>query len=453
MQQDNAKSFQTNQIIDIQYSKKKGNIMGLKNNYFRQTDTWGYIAILFFIFVVIMGENIIVAGLHFDYPFYLQGIYIISFLLALFHVFYKYDLANILLFLFTVFVFIYGITTGRGLTYPSLLVAAFFLFINMPKRQRYWRIIAKVLFFFFIFNSLIAFVERISGYHLLGFLDVQSGALRDFTDDIAGGHSFRSVALLGHPLSNALMTTIIMTFVLFSELKSIIKLSFWFICFLGIVCFNARAAMATNAIILIIYIVNTSFSNKIHDENKFVRLLIPIIIMFICLSVYLFTGMGERLKNLGLIDEEGSTQERINTLFMLSAIDTENLVWGASLQYRTMIEAVVGVNKIENYWVGMIFRYGLVIMIPYLMLVFYLFWNYYSGYPKFYALVTSTSFLILSSTNNSLMWTYTPLFVFLICIYIFNPQNHNNIIPTQYKSNHHRSVSLRLHNARKKRNE
>lgn len=112
------------------------------------------------------------------------------------------------------------------------------------------KVLKYFLLGFFILNCSIAFIERSSGVRWLEYDNeilesfVSSGDLME--------QDFRSFALLGHPLSNACVTSIIMGFILtYQRIKWTVKFLLLSIGLLGFWGFNSRGAILVWIVILL----------------------------------------------------------------------------------------------------------------------------------------------------------------------------------------------------------
>lgn len=125
-----------------------------------------------------------------------------------------------------------------------------FLPIALKKYDGKW--ILYVLIAFYVINCLMGIYERLSQSYIFtynsGIMDAQQryGETQD--------SFFRAFALLGHPLYNANVTSMIMAFILMSDkIKKYLKVSLVVLGILALLAFNSRAAMLIWGGILVYY--------------------------------------------------------------------------------------------------------------------------------------------------------------------------------------------------------
>jgi len=380
------------------------------------------ISILVFFLLVVIGENIVTVLFGLPYQDYLKFFYLISLLLLVIQ--YEKFLFNrigMLLLGFLFFSFLYAIISHhKVLYYPKSLVTPLILFYCIPKMRRLWKNIFLMLISIYIVNSLIAIWEKLNHSFLLGWVRV------DYLVNDSFRTNFRSVSLLGYSLQDALFTTIVMTFILFSKIKSEYKYALWGLGFIALLCFEGRASIMLNALLLCLYFI-TLFKGK--DTNlKNVALIV--VISLSLFYIYNNTDYGNRLKSLGLNDNIGSTEARLNAIQMINYIDGQRLVFGMETSEYEVLRERSEVVIVENFWIAWVCSYGLIIIIPFVLVSTYMAIYFYRGYKARDALLTSIAFVVLASTNNSLEWSYVFLYVFFSCIYIFNPSHISHCIPS-----------------------
>lgn len=292
---------------------------------------------------------------------------------------------------------------------------------NSPSKKSVIKKIKKIIIYFFIVNSLIAIIERIlhSNFFPLNGLDYLS----------KGAHYFRSTALQNHPLSNALVTSIIMSFILISEFKLFYKKILILLGYIAILCFNTRSTVFGWIIFLLIYVgYELLFVKNVKTITKIGYILFSILSGAIVYQLMVNYGFGDRLINMGLYDND-SAGVRIQIWNVFRHYSFKEFLWGMSESRMTMIVRSIGVLSIENFLLYYMFRFGVVFTI--LIIFFYtlLINNLLRGYNKFSKLFVVFVFLSISSTNNSLSSPISiALALFLICSHIFNKKEDRQII-------------------------
>ena len=164
----------------------------------------------------------------------------------------------------------------------------------------------KLFFIFYLFETGMAITERVLGTTILGWNDIE------FSVEDWGVSGFRSAALHGHPLYNALMVSISMAFILFSPLKIKYKMILWSMGYVSILCFNTRGSIVGNALLLAFYIIYVLlFDNSISSRTKVRLVMFSSIMTIVGLILFFNVGLGGRLAEMGLFDES-SAQTRID---------------------------------------------------------------------------------------------------------------------------------------------
>ena len=110
---------------------------------------------------------------------------------------------------------------------PFAMMAYSNYLATMTKRK--WKGLFMPLLWFFVLEVGLAIIERMIGYTIIG---MRGGEIQNelIEQNIYG---FRSTAFWGHPLSNALVVSTIMSFLLVSSLKMKYKLFLWAMVNLG----------------------------------------------------------------------------------------------------------------------------------------------------------------------------------------------------------------------------
>ncbi len=318
---------------------------------------------------------------------------------------------------------------------PIIFAALYKTTINSiipDSNLKLWQSFYRFLLYFFICVTGIAIIELLIGHSIFGWLPDSSMELYE-TERI---NDFRSCSLLGHPLYNALCISTIMSFILCTPLKNKYKYSLWSIGYIAILCFNTRSSIVGNLLLLSIYIFyNTFFSKRVNIKNKVLTLFIFIIIIFSVFTLINTTGIGGRLLELGLFDED-SAQTRIDIWTIFNFTDIKDILFGINSDKFSLLLYQSGLFVTENYWIDQLFRFGLVFMIPYILFYIAFCKEIYKDYGIFKSIFTCMTFILISSTNNSLSTNYLAILIFLLCIIIFHPKNFYRLVPKKYLNIH-----------------
>lgn len=300
-------------------------------------------------------------------------------------------------------------------------------------KVKFWRHLFYTFILFFIVETGIAILERFVGYN---FFEWKADEV--FSINYTGNLEFRSCALHGHPLYNALLVTTSMSFILISPLKLKYKLSLWSLGYMSILCFNTRSSMVGNFLLLLTYLIYTIFFDK-SIKKKIKRHLLISSISIICLASFFIIskGWGGRLLEMGLFDDS-SAIVRVNSWNIFNYFDISNFLWGLSRNEITRTIYSSGLHLTENFLIDQILLYGLVFYIPYVTFTTFLCMYLLKDYSLFQRFFVSGSFLLIAVTNNSLSSNFYALFFFIILICLFNPRHIKTMVHKKYIQKNYR---------------
>lgn len=311
-----------------------------------------------------------------------------------------------------------------------LLLAAYYKNTNSGllsnKNIKSWSSIFRLFIMLFLAIAGFAILERIIGHSIFGWAADSTYDIKDSITD------YRSSSIMGHPLYNALCISTMMSFLLISPIKGILKFSLWIVGYVSILCFNTRGSIVGNAALFFIYILHLIFADKKMSIKSKIKILFCTFVISL-LGLYLFFNLelGGRLLELGLFDE-GSAQVRIDSWNLFDYIDINNLLWGYNSADIELMMFKADLSATENFWIDIIMKFGLVFFITYIIIYFKVIKHLYKGYSLFNVLFTAGTFLFIASTNNSLSANFIALFLFLIAIILFNPNNIRKIISSKF---------------------
>ena len=400
--------------------------------------------ILFLSILLLFGENIInnigVPSLFVDLIYLLSAIclLIINYKKSIFS---EYGYLQILIIFLSLYS-LYNVFIVRGegsrqisllLCSPPLLLACFPR--DTIRTKILWDSLFKVLIMFFIVECSIAILERIFQINFFPWSQNEKGVVIAETFDNV--KVFRSCALLGHSLQNALTVSTIMSFILVSKLKDTYKYSLWLLGYIAILCFNTRTSIVGNILILLVYsFVQVFGMGKKKTTFSFTSLLriIPVIAL---IAVFVLSfDLGGRLFEMGLVDDS-SAQVRINTWSIFNYFDLSDFLFGLSPDKVRLILIKSGIRTTENFWIDFLLRLGLIVLLIIVIIYVKLVSQIYRGYKMIPRFFTAVTFVLLASTNNSLSATWLPLFVYLFSIYAFKHYDST----FAYKKSHKKFVN------------
>jgi len=278
-------------------------------------------------------------------------------------------------------------------------------------------ILIHLLSYVYIAECTVAIAEYVLQSHIFGWADTTyfKGLVHYDT-----AFEFRSVALFGSPLNNALIVTIMMLFYLFNPgISNKRKISLWILGLVAIFCFNARAAIIINLLSFVMFVARQVIDG---DRIAYKNYIVFTLVMLTAVWLSYHYGLGARLWNTHSISEDSSINVRFKLFEYVLNIDWSNYLWGNSVEsIRHEMSTLIGVRIIENFWILYIFHLGIVATLFFSLCYYALCRLLLKPYVLFDKVVIAGSFLLLASSNNSLYSGFVPLFTFLLCCYVYQP--------------------------------
>lgn len=304
------------------------------------------------------------------------------------------------------FVIFYGLYK-QGLSGMAYLVDLIFtplllvpLLLSMTNLQKDY--IIRLLAYLVLSNACIAILEFVFSRTLIAV-------------EFSNFSHFRSSALLGHPLNNALiLASLTMLLMNKTRLPSIV---YFFIVFMALFAFGGRGSTA-------IFLFAFGLLALPQMKNFLTRgVPIPklhfafyqagfIIVIFIIVYALAVTTIGDRILSKLYID--GSAQARFDVFILLDQLSLHEWLFGAGESIKNNIDFFIGMNVIENYLIGWIITFGFIGAIP-------LFVGIYSLPIKLTTQIDSKATLSVfilfftSITNNALSIKTPVVLLIVIC--------------------------------------
>lgn len=310
---------------------------------------------------------------------------------------------------------------------PILVISAF------PKKsvqkKDLWRILFFMFLFFYISECSLAVVERVLSKNLP---ILRADSVFEGMNNVEADLSFRSEALLGHPLQNALVVSSAMSFILCSRMGVVWKFSLWGLGFLAILCFNTRFAIINSMFFLLVYLCNISRWHLSFREKRKLYLL-SFFFSFIVLILFFKVGVADRLMNMGLLDSSSSSA-RLKLFDIFINVDYTMFLLPLDPGVQSSLMAYWKIPIIENFWILYLFGFGAIFLLFAIFIYYKLLKNMYRTYSRFAALFTFLCFIITASTNNSLATSWHMLFYYLFFILVFDPLMELFVMPSFMQS-------------------
>lgn len=290
--------------------------------------------------------------------------------------------------------------------------------------------IFKIIILYFITECGLAITERITSTNFL-----VAAAETTFMDtSMSDTEGFRSASIHGHPLQGALMISVVMGFIYISEIKIKTKIILLLLGCMALLSFNTRSSICFWGGMLSLLLLHIIFSNKYSTGNKLASFCL-LSIASIGLWNLLQSGWGGRLLELSLFDED-SAQARIDVFLMFDFISVEQILWGITEKELISIMSKSGIGIIENYWISYILSFGIIGTIFFVVFVFRCLKPLFKNIPIIKIVISVGSFLLISSTNNSMVSGVPALILLVLCVYSFPIKRNNHETIYQYHRTH-----------------
>ncbi len=290
---------------------------------------------------------------------------------------------------------------------PTLISVSF----SYLTRTEY-KYLKKVFICFYLVECSLAILERLT--HTIFFYVVNS-TYEELLYLNPEAWEFRSYALYPHPLANATVVVVIMTFIICSHLKLLPKIGYFFLGYISLFCFNARGAILLTTLVILPYFLWKI--NKLVRRKK-VLVNIGLLSLIALLAFVVFhTDLSGRLINIGLND--GSTMTRLEVFSFYKFLSSQDVVWGGGEDIYYHIMAKLGAGGVENGFIVMFLQYG-IIFTPILLYLLLMHQKRLLSqtYHKIDALFILSTFYLLGFMNPSLA-TPVPWIIFFFAYYSF----------------------------------
>jgi len=277
--------------------------------------------------------------------------------------------------------------------------------------------VRNILLVFFTIECLLSIYERVFFINLFPYKGIEESFI---VQDIF----FRSTSLLGHPLNNSLVVSLLIAFILNSSLNKVLKLGLVFLGFISLLCFNSRFAIIVWLVLLPLNFGRQMFQKKVNSSSLWLNL--PFVLLF-CFVIYGLINnyeIGARLFKNDVLD--GSARTRIDVYDSLYYIDINTYLFGDSQQYNSIMKRLDSAG-VENSFIVFIIKYGLLFFLISLVLLYQFIKSSICGFGIFQKFIIVSAFIIVGLSNNGLVNPYV-WGVFAIGIYSFKPMIENNSI-------------------------
>lgn len=270
-----------------------------------------------------------------------------------------------------------------------------------------------IIYTTFTLNFAMALYEKVRKVHIL-------------SDYYKFADEFRSSALYGHPLNNAFIMSIVGILLYFHFDKLIYKISVLIFAMIAIFCFGARGAfigVMGGAIIGLCFDVISKKSKQ--SLNTLIGIIITGVITF---TVLLNTNLGDRLLQRSSLSNDDSAQERVRALDILHIMKPSELLIGVSDNESDLLIKHVGAERIENFFVVYVVRFGIVIAILTTVVLIIFVIKQIRIFDRSVVIPVLFTFLFVASINNSLSTKNRPISVLVLCCFALRKRKYKGYV-------------------------
>ena len=305
------------------------------------------------------------------------------------------------------------------LAFPALFTI---LLPNKAEKKNdysFYKLVLKSLVLLFFVEFIFSYIEF--------FLHISILSYTNDTYDSQGPMS-RATSLFGASLSNSLIISGLLFFILNSNLKNKYKFFIWSAGFLSLMCFQGRIAMIVSFTYLFLYL----FSHMKKDVRKnFTSFILGISILCIIIIAF-YMGLGDRLLNMGVFDESSSSVRSRMFEHLIDNYKLKDLLWGMSMDNLLFLMMEMQVLVIECFFVIHLLFFGLVFLIVFYTQYVLLIKKMLCEYELFFKIIAIPAYILIAFTNNSFASGSTSLTMLLLFIRFFSPSVFNKVVPSKY---------------------
>ncbi len=298
-----------------------------------------------------------------------------------------------------------------------------FIFFN-GSSQKTFQQYAAVLHVFFAINALLALYEYVTGDRLTPYV----------AGTVLVENDWRSTALLGHPLNNAMLTGAYILLLFSKNGAGLARFSraVMLVLQLGsMVAFGARASLVMT-ILLISFIFIKNIATLILGKMRLSLFFMAIIALSIpILGIGLFAldevGFFDRLIE-RFSEDKGSANARLAMLQLFNYIPFRDVLWGPDPDLIETLKSIEGVEAgIESIWVAFVLTYGLIMSSIFFIGLFAFCLNV-ARRTQAFTLYVFLFFFLVASTSVSLSAKTSAFGMLIIMLFVFQnkqQETHN----------------------------
>lgn len=229
---------------------------------------------------------------------------------------------------------------------------------------------------------------------------------------------FRSNAILGHPLTNSLITGFIILHVLFNRSLGIMSYAYFAFGIVAMFAFGGRASLLLTLIFtafgIILRQVTDLFRNRIRPMAAF---LTPIgfgLATAAVLFLFTSTDFGTRFREKADLSDK-SANSRIELFSVYSHMNDRDVLYGVSPEKKEdILERMPDVQTIENFWVDMSVTMGLLLFLLFFpAMVLFCFSSSITKNASSWALL---GYMLIGPSSNVSLSTKSPGLLVLVVV-------------------------------------
>lgn len=226
--------------------------------------------------------------------------------------------------------------------------------------------LALVIHAIFAVNSLLGVAEFVMGFRLTPLI-LEGEELEA---------EWRSTALMGHPLGNAMQTGGYMILLMIGgarDLPAILRLPAFLLAAAGMIVFGGRAATAFS-LIAILYVSFVRIGQVLGGAKFDLRNVLIILVMLpaLALVIVVLNDYGFFEQFMGrLVDDEGSASTRIVMFELFKHLSWYEFFFAPDVEHIGALMVTYGLDYgIESFWIAMILLHGLVVALAFFVCLF-----------------------------------------------------------------------------------
>ncbi len=233
---------------------------------------------------------------------------------------------------------------------------------------------------------------------------------------------FRSTALLGHPLQNALITAVTMLALPAARDRRLMFTVCGIVMAVSLIAFGGRSALAVSlgllAVSMPVWIVRR-LARRDYSYQQFVGGIMAVTFLA-GMAVIAFTMLGQGTRVLSGLRWDESANTRIIGLRILDMVSPSDIVFGIGqqgiLERSERLSSYYGIIGLENSWLLLMLIFGVVGLIVFLTALLALLREVLVGAPAA-GYLAALGYLIIASTNNTLAAKDSSLIQLIILLY------------------------------------